>query len=85
MFWNTSQGILRNQAALKQPKEVFTIIHPLDDSPEQKLDPSELGPMPLTRSVRFSLLALRAYLVLMAMLVGYRVLELAGLLSRHAG
>lgn len=57
----------------------FVVIHPLDDAPEQKVDIESLGPMPMTRGVRFSLYSLRGYLVLMMMLVLYHVLHLAGL------
>ena len=62
----------------------FVVIHPLDDLPEQKVDTEGLGPMPLTMSVRISLLSLRAYLVLMMLLVFYHVLGMAGLLG-HRG
>lgn len=55
----------------------FVVIHPLDDAPEAKVDTERLGPMPMTRSVRLSLLSLRAYLVLMMVLVLYHVLDLA--------
>jgi hypothetical protein len=62
----------------------FVVIHPLDDLPEQKVDTEGLGPMTLTMSVRISLLSLRAYLVLMMLLVFYHVLGMAGLLN-HRG
>ena len=52
------------------------VVHPLDDVPEMKMDVSILGPMPMTASVRLSLLALRAYLVLMACLVLSRFVDL---------
>jgi len=55
----------------------FVVIHPLDDAPETKVDIGSLGPMPMTTSVRLSLLSLRAYLVLMMLLVVYRVFALA--------
>jgi hypothetical protein len=55
----------------------FVVIHPLDDAPEEKIDIESLGPMPMTMSVRLSLLSLRAYLVLMMVLVLYHVLDLA--------
>jgi hypothetical protein len=57
----------------------FVVIHPLDDQPEQKVDVANLGPMPMTKSVRFSLYSLRGYLVFMMMLVLYHVLHLAGI------
>ena len=59
------------------------VVHPLDDMPEEKVDTESLGPMAMTASVRISLLSLRAYLVLMMLLVFYRVLVLAGLFGHH--
>jgi hypothetical protein len=53
------------------------VVHPLDDVIETKVDTEALGPMPMTRSVRFSLLSLRAYLILMVLLVVYHVVMLA--------
>jgi len=55
----------------------FVVIHPLDDAPELKVDTGDLGPMLMTTSVRISLLSLRAYLILMMLLVLYHVLDLA--------
>ncbi len=55
----------------------FLVIHPLDDAPEQKVETAHLGPMPMTPAVRISLLALRAYLVVMMLLLLYHVLDLA--------
>ena len=57
----------------------FVVIHPLDDVPETKVDTEGLGPMAMTASVRISLVSLRAYLVLMMLLVFYHVLAMAGL------
>jgi hypothetical protein len=57
----------------------YIVVHPLDDAPEEKIDTETLGAMTMTRSVKWSLISLRAYLVLMLLLVGYRVLEIAGL------
>ena len=72
-------------ATLIHPIETdrFVVIHPLDDLPEQKLDIKSLGPMAMTASVRISLLSLRAYLVLMMLLVFYRVVVLAGRFGHH--
>jgi hypothetical protein len=56
----------------------YVVVHPLDDLPEEKVDTEALGPMPMTRSVKWSLVSLRAYLVLMIALVFYRVLVLSG-------
>jgi hypothetical protein len=60
----------------------FYVVHPLDDVLEEKCNADDLGPMPMTRSVKWSLMALRGYLVLMGLLVAYHVLALAGL---HVG
>jgi hypothetical protein len=62
-------------------RKVF-VVHPLDDVAEEKLDTIRLGAMPMTRAVKYSLFALRAYLVLMVVLVFYHVLDLAGVFSR---
>lgn len=66
------------KAAVKKDVYRYYVVHPLDDVPEKKLDPNALGPMEMTRSVKLSLLALRGYLVLMIAMVGYHVLDLAG-------
>jgi len=66
----------------RRKEDLFLVIHPLDDLPEQKVDTAHLGPMPMTRNVRFSLMALRAYLVLMMLLVLYHVVDLAGVFGR---
>jgi len=60
----------------------FQVVHPLDDMPEEKVNIDSLGPMPMTRSVRWSLIALRTYLGLMILLVGFKVLGLAGFFGR---
>lgn len=62
----------------------WVVIHPLDDAPEQKVDMSALGPMAMTKSVRISLLSLRAYLIVMLLLVFYRVFCQAGFFGLHA-
>lgn len=62
----------------------FVVVHPLDDVPEEKVDTETLGPMAMTASVRISLLSLRAYLVLMMVLVFYRVILLAGWFGQHS-
>lgn len=59
---------------------IFRVIHPLDDEPEAKCDPENLGPMRMSRSVRTSLFLLRLYLIVMVALVGYRFLELTALI-----
>jgi hypothetical protein len=57
----------------------YIVVHPLDDIPEDKIDTEGLGPMRMTSSVKWSLLSLRGYLILMFVLVLYHVLQLAGL------
>ncbi|HEY3375915.1 MAG TPA: hypothetical protein VGL77_00340 [Armatimonadota bacterium] len=59
----------------------FYLVHPLDDVREEKCDAEGLGPMPLTPSVRVSLLALRGYLIVMGLLVCYHVMDLAGVFT----
>jgi hypothetical protein len=56
------------------------VIHPLDDVPEQKCLTAGLGKIRMTRAVRISLGVLRAYLIVMALMLGYHVLDLAGIL-----
>ena len=58
--------------------EGFRVVHPLEDAPEQKCQTEGLGPISMTRSVRFSLLVLRGYLILMTLLLVWHVLALAG-------
>ena len=57
---------------------VFYLVHPLDDAPEVKCDAEALGVMAMTPAVKWSLFALRGYLVVMGLLVLYHVLDLAG-------
>lgn len=63
---------------MKNNETVFYVVHPLDDLPEVKRSAEGLGAMHMTTSVRLSLFALRAYLILMALLVLYSVLHQAG-------
>ena len=70
---------MNDQVEVNARSNHFVVIHPLDDGPEEKVDMEGLGPMPMTTSVRVSLMSLRAYLVLMMLLVLYHVLNLAGL------
>jgi hypothetical protein len=75
---------MTNPIELNELVNHFVVIHPLDDVREEKVDTESLGPMAMTWSVRISLLSLRAYLVLMVLLVFYHVLDLAGLFGHHA-
>jgi hypothetical protein len=65
------------------PENHYVVVHPLDDRPEGKIDTSSLGPMPMTTSVKLSLMALRAYLVVMVLLVVYHCADLAGVFGKH--
>lgn len=55
------------------------VIHPLDDIPETKRSSEGVGRIKLTRSVRVSLIVLRAYLIGMTMLLLFHVFQLAGI------
>ena len=57
------------------------VIHPLDDIQEQKCTSEGLGLMELTPTVRFSLTALRVYLMAMTLIILYRTLSLAHVLT----
>ncbi len=63
--------------------EVYYVVHPLFDEPEEKCDPEALGPLHLSRFERWSLYALRGYLILMLGLAAYRVAGLAGMFAPH--
>jgi hypothetical protein len=58
--------------------EYFRVIHPLDDEPEEKCSTEGLGPIAMTPAVRISLTVLRGYLIAMTLMLGYHVLDLAG-------
>jgi hypothetical protein len=62
--------------------QFFNVIHPLNDVPEQKCSSEGLGRIRMTRAVRISLGILRAYLILMTLMLGYHVLDMAGVLHR---
>lgn len=66
------------------PQEHFVVVHPLDDVPEQKVNITALGPMPMTATVKVSLMLLRGYLVLMMLIVLYHVVDLAGGFGMHS-
>jgi hypothetical protein len=57
--------------------EFFYVIHPLDDLPEEKVKSDHLPPLKMTPSVRWSLFILRAYLIVMMLLLVYHVADLA--------
>jgi hypothetical protein len=62
---------------------VYYVVHPLHDEREEKCDPEALGPMHLSLGERWSLYALRGYLILMLGLAAYRVANMAGLFAPH--
>jgi hypothetical protein len=76
--------VLRPTAVSEVPEGHFLVVHPLDDVRETKIDTSTLGTMPMTAGVKFSLMTLRGYLILMMLLVVYHVLDLAGAFGQHA-
>ena len=67
----------------KISREDLQVVHPLDDVAEEKRSPEGLGQMHMSASVKFSLYALRGYLVLIGLMVGCRVLTLAGVFGHH--
>lgn len=68
-------GTMQNSYSPKS----FRVIHPLDDAPEQKCSSEGLGHIAMTPGVRISLTVLRGYLIVMTLMLGYHVLDLAGL------
>ena len=73
----TIASLMDLETTMETRKDHFVVVHPLDDVLEPKVDTEALGPMAMTRSVRLSLLSLRAYLILMVLLVVYHVVMLA--------
>jgi len=68
------EGVIADQ------RRPYLVVHPLDDAPEEKVDTEHLGPMRMTKTVRLCLFALRGYLLAMFGLLGFRVLQLAGVI-----
>jgi hypothetical protein len=62
--------------------QYFNVIHPLDDVPEEKCTSEGLGHIAMTPAVRISLSVLRGYLILMTLMLGYHVLDLAGVVHK---
>jgi len=56
--------------------EMYELVHPLYDAPEVKR--SAVGLMAMATGVKFSLIVMRAYLIVMILLVFYSVLHQAG-------
>ena len=61
----------------------FYVVHPLDDIPEQKCNPKNLGRMHMSPTVKTSLMALRGYLVVIVGLAGFHILSISGALVHH--
>ena len=61
------------------------VVHPMFDAPEVKRSGEELGLMKITPGVRLCLLGLRAYLILMSCMLGYHLLDQAGVFGHHVG
>jgi hypothetical protein len=80
----TMLEVLRPTTVSEVPEDHFLVVHPLDDVRETKIDTSTLGTMPMTASVKLSLMTLRGYLILMMLLVLYHVLDLAGVFGQRA-
>ncbi len=66
---------------LDTPTQIYEVVHPLDDVPEEKCSPEKLGVMKMTPTVKLSLLALRGYLILIVAIVFFSVLHQAGLFA----
>ena len=63
--------------------DVYRVVHPLEDAPEQKCETEGLGPMAMTPGVRLWLIVLRGYLILVTLMLAWDVLSMAG--PRHGG
>lgn len=57
----------------------YLVVHPLFDKPEEKVNTDNAEPLVMSKTVKWSLIALRGYLVIMIGLAFYRVLVLAGI------
>jgi len=76
-FMSTASHQLTGPIDNDPKDEFFHVIHPLDDLPEEKVKSDHLPPLKMTRSVRWSLFTLRAYLIIMMLLLFYHVFDLA--------
>jgi hypothetical protein len=63
-------------------RKSYRVIHPLHDESEAKCSSEGLGHIAMTPAVRISLTVLRGYLIVMTVMLGYHVLDLAGVLRR---
>lgn len=79
MIFQNDINLVNNKMAIDLDKEML-VVHPLFDKPEEKLDPDKMGKFKMNNGEKFSLIALRIYLIFMMLLAIYRTLDLAGLL-----
>jgi len=63
----------------------YVVVHPCYDAPEEKCDVDKLGPMKMTRAVKWSLMTLRGYLVVMILLSAYKFIDMSGVLGHLIG
>ncbi len=76
--------IKREESPLGAAREGrYVVVHPLDDLPEEKVNPDRVGQIRMTRAVRISLISLRTYLVLMTLLLLYHVLGMGAWFAGH--
>lgn len=66
------------------PRDPALVVHPLFDDPEPKPDVDRVPPMPMTPGARAWLVALRVYVIGMAVMLAYRLLEVARHLGPHS-
>ena len=63
----------------------YVVVHPCFDAPEEKFNVDQLGPMKMTRAVKWSLFSLRAYLIVMVLLSAYKFIGMSGVLEHLIG
>lgn len=78
-LWEALRSKISDSRTKRGEPEVFHVVHPLDDVPEEKVDVKKLGLMKMTGATKFALMFVRLYLTCMALLVVYHVLGMAGL------
>lgn len=66
---------------MKKENDNYIIVHPIFDEPEEKVDVDAAGPMKMTKIVKFSLLTLRTYLIIMMILSLYRILVVSKIIK----
>ena len=61
-----------------QNEQLFYVVHPLDDAPEEKISLEQ--PMVMGKGVKLVLYGLKAYLLLVVLLAVFRFLTIAKIL-----